>query len=362
MAKLSRRSTRFGRKPVRVYGPATFAALSRASRSFNKKLSRVATKPSLKRSRSVTRVKATTKRRKPNGWQAADAGASRSTFTKVNRALKRAKYSNFATNLHRYTSSFANIGNSARQTAFFLPYWEYTSVNKFVATLWNQVPATMDASTTAVVNQVRPYFRSCTGCYTFANLGTSTVVLRLFDVHCKVSTGDDPIATWRAGEQLEEADTSGYINNDFPLEANPTASKRFKQYWGIDQVDTVVLRGGEQHKHYIKNYPHKTMENSYLQSTQNRVALVSGTLPYIGRLTRGLLWTQQGTIDKDVSGLAGITTSSTETGVVLALNYKYQLLNWPSMMITTDLRVAQGTGTGTFINEATDAVTTNILV
>jgi len=146
------------------------------------------------------------------------------------------------------------------------------------------------------------------------------------------------------------------------LGAKPSASKRFTQYWGVDALNTVILRPGETHVHYIKVVMNKALANSYLQSVQNRIALVSATLPYIGGVTRGVMWTQEGGLEKDIGGTVKVTTAANETGMILALNYSYQLLNFPSSIITADLGVLSNTGVATFVNEATGAIVTNAVV
>lgn len=281
-------------------------------------------------------------------------GATNSIFKKLVKGPKRAKTRPFNTNIHKFTNANLTLGNQAKSAAYFQPYWEYTTVNSFVNTLFNQNPTTLDPTgTTFNVNQIRPYFMSCLGTFRFNNFTNGNISMTIYDIHCKTSTGDSPIKLWDDGDRAEEADAAAVGGNNFVIGSKPTDSKRFKQYWKVDKVTSVIMKPGEEHEHKIVHAPNTAQfQNNYLQSIQSG----TGAYQYIGRLTRGVMWviTGQAFVDRGVGGTGGVSTTAAETANVWDLHYKYSMLQNPSTVITTSNALTAGSGTApTLINEDT---------
>lgn len=329
--------------------PSLKRRLSKASQSLNDRLG-------IKRSRTGTRTR--TKNMESTTVVKAGPG-SNSKYWELHKGPRRAKYRAFGTNVLKFATSSLNTGITAYKAAFSFVYFDYTNTNLMIAKLFNQNPPSMDpTATTATLNQLRPYMLSAKGSFTFTNFSTATVFLDLYDVHPKVSTSANPEIQWSKGDILEEADPSG---GSAPVllmpSSRPSESTRFNAFWKVDKVTRIELSGGQTHVHRINYARNKAFPNEVIQQTD----ATGGPFNSIKGLSRALMWTQLGEPVKDTGtgSTAGVTTATTEVGVVAEIQYRYSLLNFPSRTITANNTLLTATGQNlTFVNELVDAVQT----
>jgi len=299
------------------------------------------------------------------GVKESDGGASVSRYTKLNKGPKKAKTRTFDTHILKEVKQRSSIGDSGSLSAFFETYWDYTDINLMVGKLYEQLPdETLPVnSSTAQVNALRPYLLSARAKFNFANMANSQQWLTIYDIHCKDSTDNGPVEEWYTGaveEQGEGLNVAGVTrqSNQFDLGSTPQMSKRFKRTWKIDKVTKVFLRPGEQHAHFINHGPHKAWENSYLQSRNNEVGGTHATRPYIGGVTRAVMWTQSGNICMDGT-TQRVSTTGTKAALVYEIAYRYSMLRFPQGSIQTSSDIAPISGDPNFINEDTSTVISN---
>lgn len=323
-----------------------------------------------KRLRSVTKTRTKTRNADHEGVKESDGGASTSRYTKLNKGPKRAKTRQYDTNILKEVRPFVAQGPSNRSSAFFVSYFDYTDIQKMLADLWNQIPATITGGQTAITNQMRPYFLSAVGKFTFSNMTTSGSWIELYDVHCKDSTDIFPTQEIQLGLRDEEGDSTA-IDNNFRLGTKPTMSKRFKRTWAVDKTTRIFLRPGEQHVHFIKYGPHKAMDNSYLRGWNNRIGAggTPSTQEFIKGITRGLLWFQYGNVALDSgagaqTGNNAVGTALTKNAVVYDVAYRYSMLRFNNTTVTNVDTLITPTGGGgqVIVNEDTStSIVANVI-
>jgi len=241
-------------------------------------------------------------------------------------------------------------------------YWDYTTAQAMVAKLFASIPASeLPTGSTATKNQLKPYFLSCKGSYTFTNFSTATVFLDLYDLHPKQSVSVGPDLSWASGDIIEQGDTSTTTSpQTFQISSVPQESTEFMKMWKIDKITRLEMTGGQTHVHRINYGRNKAIPNEVLQQTDS-----FGPTSTVYGLSRALMWTTVGQPVKDTGtgASAGVTTASTELGIVVELQYRWSMLQFPSKQNITSSTIIPATGNvQSFINELSDTIVANLQV
>lgn len=96
------------------------------------------------------------------------------------------------------------------------------------------------------------FHKSCKAELMMTNQGTGNIRVRIYDVLCRKTTGNDPAYDWHSGmAQVGNLSAGTGANADLLVGMSPFDAPLFTEFWNVKKITEMILIGGQSHCHRI---------------------------------------------------------------------------------------------------------------